>query len=108
MSQGRRRGLPRLAALAPAEPLRGFLPPAFPPAFPPDLPAALPAAGFCRALPVSARLSFGWGAVLGRPRVLLTVRPRTMPMNSSTRSVVSSSSHDSATRDSGRPAPAGT
>ena len=36
-----------------------------------------------------------------RPRELLTVRPRTMPMKSSTRSVVSSSGQDSATRDSG-------
>jgi hypothetical protein len=37
----------------------------------------------------------------GRARVLLTVRPRTIPMKSSTRSVVSSCGQDSAMRDSG-------
>ncbi|QWA21074.1 hypothetical protein KJK32_06325 [Streptomyces sp. JCM17656] len=61
-----------------------------------------------RALPLlSGRLRFGcsgadvlWDVV--RPRVLLTVRPRTTPMKSSTRSVVASSGQARATLDWGR------
>ncbi len=45
--------------------------------------------------------ALGCGGVGGRPRVLLTVRPRTMPMNCSIRSVVSSSSQDSPTSEAG-------
>ncbi len=83
--QDRRRGLPRRAPFAaPApEPLRGPLGP---------LPAGFPllpvAAGFWRAPDLPALLACGWALALAsgwvRPRVLLTVLPRTMPMKSST------------------------
>src|SRR5262249_49859150 len=86
----RRRGLPRFAGRGGLADVR----PAGRPA------AGSPAGGLRRAAPSSA-FFFGSAAVGVRPRVLLTVRPRTMPMKSSTWSVVVSSRQDRATRDCG-------
>jgi hypothetical protein len=66
------------------------------------LPLVFPAVGLRRA-GASVRFAFVFGSagVGVRPRVLLTVRPRTMPMKSSTSSVVLSSGQDRATSDWG-------
>ncbi len=63
----------------------------------------LPVVGFLRVLVESLGFCLAGveGGVGGRPRELLTVRPRTIPMNSSIRSVVWFSRQASATRDWG-------